>query len=91
MVARAVHRWSPRARKPFVAVNCAAFPENLLENELFGHEKGAFTGATKREPDTIEIAEGGTLFLDEIGERPCVGTDEVRQRPRLNSACNGPI
>ncbi|MBX3332181.1 MAG: sigma-54-dependent Fis family transcriptional regulator [Nitrospira sp.] len=70
VVARAVHRWSPRCTKPFIAVNCAAFPGNLLENELFGHEKGAFTGATKREPGKIEIAEGGTLFLDEIGDMP---------------------
>ena len=70
MIARAIHRWSPRRTQPFIAVNCAAFPENLLENELFGHEKGAYTGAAKREPGKIEMAEGGTLFLDEIGDMP---------------------
>ncbi|MGA6828405.1 sigma-54-dependent transcriptional regulator [Nitrospira sp. NS4] len=70
VIARAIHRWSPRHAKPFVAVNCAALPDNLLENELFGHERGAYTGALKREPGKIEIAEGGTLFLDEIGDMP---------------------
>ena len=68
VAARAVHRWSKRADGPFVAINCATMSETLLESELFGHEKGAFTGATARRRGRIELAEGGTLFLDEIGE-----------------------
>ncbi|MCA0920161.1 nif-specific transcriptional activator NifA [Pseudooceanicola nanhaiensis] len=68
LFARAVHSASPRARKPFVGVNCAALSETLLESELFGHEKGAFTGATALKKGRFEMADGGTLFLDEIGE-----------------------
>jgi DNA-binding NtrC family response regulator len=70
LMSRALHQLSPRAKGPFVAINCAAIPENLLENELFGHEKGAFTGATARKPGKAELAHKGTLFLDEIGDLP---------------------
>ncbi len=70
LFARALHVLSPRAAGPFVAINCAAIPETLLETELFGHEKGAFTGAVARKPGRFELAHRGTLFLDEIGELP---------------------
>ena len=70
LFARALHALSPRADGPFVAINCAAIPENLLETELFGYEKGAFTGAAARKPGKFELAHRGTLFLDEIGDLP---------------------
>jgi len=70
LLARALHESSPRSKKRFVAINCAAIPENLLESELFGYERGAFTGATKQTPGRIETANQGTLFLDEIGDLP---------------------
>ncbi len=70
LFALAVHHLSPRRDKPFVAINCAAIPETLIENELFGHEKGSFTGASERKLGKFELAQGGTIFLDEIGELP---------------------
>ncbi len=70
VVARALHRLSPRAHGPFVAINCSAIPESLMESEIFGHEKGAFTGAAERRLGCFELADGGTLLLDEIGEMP---------------------
>ncbi|HYX52125.1 MAG TPA: sigma-54 dependent transcriptional regulator [Candidatus Limnocylindrales bacterium] len=70
MVARTIHEMSPRKNKPFVAINCSAIPETLIESEIFGHEKGAFTGALERRAGCFELAEEGTLLLDEIGEMP---------------------
>src|SRR5437764_350955 len=68
LIAHAIHYNSPRATKPFIKVNCGALPETLIESELFGYEKGAFTGAQARKKGRFELAEGGTLFLDEIGD-----------------------
>jgi DNA-binding NtrC family response regulator len=77
LVAKAIHQHSDRAHGPFIVVNCAALPENLIESELFGYEKGAFTGALQRKPGKFESAQGGTIFLDEIGELP------VATQPKL--------
>lgn len=97
LVARAVHALSPRQDSPMIAINCAAFPETLLESELFGHEKGAFTGADRTKQGRFELANGGTLFLDEIGEMPLtmqvklLRVLEERQIERLGSVKSIPL
>jgi DNA-binding NtrC family response regulator len=97
LVARTLHQLSPRKAKPFVAVNCAAIPETLIESEIFGHEKGSFTGAMERRAGCFELAEEGTLLLDEIGEMP-IGTQakllrvlEDRKLRRLGSKVEMPM
>ena len=88
-MARALHTKSDRAKGPFFALNCAALPKEILENELFGHEKGAFTGSTNEKPGAFEMSSGGTIFLDEMAEMPpdiqvkLLRAIETRQVPRL--------
>jgi two-component system, NtrC family, response regulator PilR len=89
LVARAVHTCSPRAAEPFVSINCGAFPETLLESELFGYVKGAFTGANQNKRGLFEVADGGTIFLDEIGEMPL--TMQVKFLRVLQERCVRPV
>lgn len=97
MVARSIHLLSPRAERPFVAINCSAIPESLMESEIFGHEKGAFTGAAERRIGCFELADGGTLLLDEIGEMPAqtqaklLRVLEDRKVRRLGSKVETPV
>jgi len=97
MVARTVHDMSPRKSKPFVAINCSAIPETLIESEIFGHEKGAFTGALERRAGCFELAEEGTLLLDEIGEMPAATQAKLlrvledRKLRRLGSKVETPV
>ncbi len=97
IVARTIHKLSPRAAKPFVAINCSAIPESLMESEIFGHERGAFTGAAERRLGCFELADGGTLLLDEIGEMPAptqtklLRVLEDRKVRRLGSKSETPV
>lgn len=97
MVARSIHILSPRAERPFIAINCSAIPESLMESEIFGHERGAFTGAAERRVGCFELAHGGTLLLDEIGEMPAptqaklLRVLEDRKIRRLGSRVETPV
>jgi transcriptional regulator with PAS, ATPase and Fis domain len=97
IVARSIHKFSPRAQGPFVAINCSAIPETLMESEIFGHERGAFTGAAERRIGCFELADGGTLLLDEIGEMPAptqaklLRVLEDRKVRRLGSKSETPV
>jgi len=97
ILARTIHQLSPRAERPFVAINCSAIPETLMESEIFGHEKGAFTGAAERRIGCFELADGGTLLLDEIGEMPTptqtklLRVLEDRKVRRLGSKSETPV
>ena len=97
VLARHIHDASPRSGKPFIAINMAAIPDNLIESELFGFEKGSFTDATESKAGQFELAEGGTLFLDEIGEMPyalqakLLRVLQEREIRRLGSAKNTKI
>ena len=97
ILARTLHQLSPRADRPFVAINCSAIPESLMESEIFGHERGAFTGAAERRIGCFELADGGTLLLDEIGEMPAptqaklLRVLEDRKVRRLGSKVETPV
>lgn len=97
VVARTIHQLSPRANQPFVAINCSAIPESLMESEIFGHEKGSFTGAAERRLGCFELADGGTLLLDEIGEMPAATQSKLlrvledRKIRRIGSKVETPV
>src|SRR5580698_4275553 len=97
ILARTIHRLSPRAERPFIAINCSAIPESLMESEIFGHERGAFTGAAERRIGCFELADAGTLLLDEIGEMPAptqaklLRVLEDRKVRRLGSKSETPV